>query len=226
MKIQRSTVSYKLFDRPKNIAFILWVVFFCYSICMALIFQKLLLPNLASLQTGTGLISNDATYFDSVASSLADEIRVFGWHRWRLYPAQGAPGNVSILGALYAIFGHDSSLVIPINAALHALGGLLIFQLAKEIANKESIGTYAGIIAGCLFVLFPSAIVWYGQNHKDSYAIAGMLLALLVWVKAIKNPTDNSSWRLLALGNIVAIVLVGMVRPFVLKLLRCETGVE
>jgi hypothetical protein len=163
----------------QNKAFILWVVFFCYAVCAALIFQKLLLPHLASIQTGSGLITNDATYFDSVAITLADEIKAHGWSSWRLYPANGASGNVAILGALYAFFGYDPSLAIPINAAIHAFGGLLIFLLARELATKESIGNYAGAIAGSLFVIFPSALVWYGQNHKDGYAIAGMLLTLL-----------------------------------------------
>ena len=124
-----------------------------------------------------------------------------------------------ILGALYVLFGHDPTLAIPINAAIHALGGLLIFLLARELATKESIGTYAGVIAGSLFVIFPSALVWYGQNHKDGYAIAGMLLFLFVWIKAIKNPVNNRTWCWLALGNLVAMTLVGSVRPFGLKLL-------
>ena len=207
------------FIRSKSFSFVLWVVFFCYAVCVAVIFQKLLLPHLSSIQTGSGLITNDAIYFDSVASSLANEIREHGWSSWRLYPANGAPGNVAILGALYVLFGHDPSLVIPINAALHALGGLLIFLLAKELATKESVGIYAGVIAGSLFVIFPSSLVWYGLNHKDSYAIAGMLLILFVWVKAIKNPIKNSSWCWLLLINIIAIALVGIVRPFSLKLL-------
>lgn len=211
-------------NRQNNIAFILWVVFFCYASCTALIFQKLLLPFVASLQTGSGLISNDAVYFDSVASSLADEIRTHGWGVWELYPAEGAPGNVGILAALYALFGHDPSLVIPINAALHASGGLLIYLLACELANNKSIGNFAGVIAGGLFVIFPSALVWYGQNHKDSYFIAGMLLVLLVWVKAIKNPSDNRTWCWLYLGNLVGITLVGIVRPFGLKLLLIASG--
>ncbi len=206
-------------NQQTHITFILWVVFFCYAICAALIFQALLLPHLSSIQTGSGSISNDAVYFDSVASSLASEIKANGWSSWRLYPADGAPGNVAILGALYVLFGHDPALAIPINAAIHALGGVLVFMLARELASKESIGTYAGIIAGSLFVIFPSALVWYGQNHKDGYAIAGMLLILLVWVKALKKPVNNRSWYGLALGNLVAITLVGIVRPFGLKLL-------
>ena len=200
-------------------ALILWVIFFCYAVCASLVFQKLLLPHLASIQTGSGLITNDAMYFDTVATSLANEIKTHGWSSWRLYPANSASGNVAILGALYALFGYDPSLAIPINAAIHAFGGVLIFLLACELASKESIGRYAGVIAGSLFVIYPSALVWYGQNHKDGYAIAGMLLTLFIWVKAIKNPDNRLSWVWLAVGNFIAIALVGSVRPFLLQLL-------
>jgi murein biosynthesis integral membrane protein MurJ len=202
-----------------NITFILWVVFFCYSICAALIFQALILPYLSSIQTGSGSITTDAVYFDKVASSLASEIEANGWNSWRLYPSYGAPGNVAILGALYVIFGHDPSLAIPINAAFHAMGGVLIFLLARELAGKQSIGNYAGVIAGSLFVIFPSALVWYGQNHKDSYMIAGMLLLLFVWVKVLKGPATNRSWCFWVLGSLAGIALVGIVRPFILKIL-------
>ena len=65
-----------------NITFILWVVFFCYSICAALIFQVLILPYLSSIQTGSGSITTDAVYFDKVASSLASEIEANGWNSW------------------------------------------------------------------------------------------------------------------------------------------------
>ena len=207
------------FDNRRATGFILWVIFFCYSVCAALIFQHIVLPHLSSLQTGSGLISNDADYFDSVASTLAKQINENGWSSWHLYPANGAPGNVAILGALYAIFGHDPSLAIPINAGFHALGGVIIFMLERELAANSSTGIFAGIIAGTLFIVFPSALVWYGQNHKDSYAIAGMLLMLFVWTKAFKRPDTFIDWLILLLLGLFAIFLVGSVRPFLLKLL-------
>lgn len=207
LKLQRST------------AFILWVVFFCYSICAALIFQHIILPHLSSMQSGSGMINNDANYFDLVATTLAKNIQDHGWSNWTLYPEEGAPGNVAILGALYALFGHDPSLVIPINAAIHALGGVMIYMLAREISNTKYAGMYAGIIAATLFVIFPSTLTWYGQNHKDTYAITGVLLTLLVWMKALKSPPNMQDWLSLAVVSFIAVILVGMVRPFLLKLL-------
>jgi hypothetical protein len=91
-----------MFDHPlnsqKHVASTLWVVFFCYAICAALIFQKLLLPLVPSLHAGGGLLSNDAVYFDSVAWKIAERIRLDGWSSWQPFEA---PGNVVIISSLY-----------------------------------------------------------------------------------------------------------------------------
>ena len=219
----RNIFSNITFNQKKNIAFILWIVFFCYAICAALIFQKLLLPLVPSLHAGGGLLSNDSVYFDSVATKLAESIHLHGWGSWQLFPANGAPGNVALLGALYAVFGHDPALIIPINAAIHALGGVLIFLLTRELSNKTPIGNYAGVIAATLFVIFPSALNWYGQIHKDGYAIAGTLLILLTWVKAVQGQCNTRHWIVLALLHAFGLALIASVRPYCLKLLLVAT---
>lgn len=209
-------IEVKYLKSQKHFALILWMVFFCYSICAALIFQKVLLPLLPSFHAGGGLMSNDAVYFDSVASALAEEIRLHGWSSWQIYPANGARGNVAVLAALYALFGHDPTVIIPVNATIHALGGLLIFLLSRELSDKASVGTYSGLIAASLFVIFPSALVWYGQNHKDGYMIVGALLILLTWVKAVRGQEHIRGWLTLALCNFVGVVFIGSVRPYCL----------
>lgn len=209
--------------KKRPVGFTLWVVFFCYAICAALIFQKLLLPLVPSMHAGGGLLSNDSVYFDSVATKLAESIYLHGWSSWQLFPANGAPGNVAILGALYSIFGHDPALIIPINAAIHALGGVLIFLLTRELSNKTPIGNYAGVIAATLFVIFPSALNWYGQIHKDGYAIAGTLLILLTWVKAVQGQCNTRYWIVLTLQHVFGLALIASVRPYSLKLLLVAT---
>ena len=211
-----------LLSPQKHFAPVLWVVFFCYAICAALIFQKLLLPLVPSLHAGGGLLSNDAVHFDSLAWGIAQQIRLHGWCSWQLL-LHGLPGNMIIISALYAMFGHDPALIIPVNAAVHALGGLLIFLLARELAGKEPIGTYAGIVAASLFVIFPSALNWFGQLHKDGYAIAGSLLILLMWVKAVRGPKHNVGWLVLVVGHFFGVLLVGSVRPQNLQILLFAT---
>ena len=208
----------KFVQQEKYLIPILWVMFFCYAICMALIFQNVIIPNVPSLQGVGKLLPNDAVYFDAEAWALAEDINANGWSRWQLFISPTAPGNVAILGALYALFGHDSTLIIPINASMHALGGVLIFLLSAELATKKTVGVYAGLIAGLLFIIFPSALMWYGQLHKDGYSIAGTLLILLMWVKVIKRPENIRSWMRIAIGSFIGIGLVLMVRPYSLTL--------
>ncbi|MFZ3087189.1 MAG: lipid II flippase MurJ [Methylotenera sp.] len=202
----------KLNNKP--IAIILWVIFFCYSVCAALIFQKVLLSLIPSMHASGGLLPNDSAYFHSVAVNLAEQIRVYGWSAWKLFPTASASGNTAMLAALYRLFGYDPSLIIPINAAIHALGGLLVFYITREVATKNNVGTYAGIIAAILFITFPSSLNWYGQVHKDGYVIAGTLLVLLTWLKAINGQGSNRAWLLVILANLAGVFLVGSVRPY------------
>jgi murein biosynthesis integral membrane protein MurJ len=218
------TGSYPIYEKPvnlqKHLAPVLWVIFFCYAICAALIFQKLLLPLVPSLHAGGGLLSNDSVYFDSVAWKIAQEIHLNGWSSFQPFEASG---NVMVLSVLYAIFGHDPALIIPVNAALHAFGGLLVFLLVRELAGREPIGIFAGFTAAGLFVIFPSALNWYGQLHKDGYAIAGTLLILLIWIKAVRGPASIRGWLALVIGYFAGVLLIGSVRPYNLKILLIAT---
>ena len=206
-------------QQTQYLPLILWVVFFCYAACLALVFQNVIVPQLSSIYGGGKLLANDAVYFDGVAWTLAEEIRSQGWSSWKLFVNPSAHGHVAILAALYAVFGHDPSVIIPINASMHALGGVLLFLLARELVENKKVGTYAGLIAATLFITFPSALNWYGQVHRDGYAIAGTLLTLLMWVKVINTPSDNREWLWIVLGSIIGIILVGIVRPYNLTLL-------
>jgi putative peptidoglycan lipid II flippase len=222
MKYQHIFVN-KLFNQNKNFVFVLWVVFFCYSICAAFIFQKLLLPLVPSLHAGGGLLSHDSVYFDSVAYELAQKIHLNGWSSWQLYPAKGVSGNVAILAALYTVFGRDPALIIPINALIHAVGGVLILLIGQELSGRKAVGTYAGVIAATLFVIFPSALNWYGQIHKDGYVIVGSLLILLTWVKAVIGQCNTRDWCILVLYHAVGVLFVASFRPYSLKLLLIAT---
>ena len=169
---------------PSSIVFLL---FFSYATAAALLFQKFLLPLVASAHHGQGLVEGDSAIFHAIAIDLAERIRQYGWSEWTVYPAYGATGNVALLAALYALFGEDPSLMVPVNAAIHALTGTLLLLLGRKLWPGR-VGTLAGAIASVLYVVFPSALNWYGQIHKDGFAIAGAMLVLTAWVSA-------DSWR-------------------------------
>ena len=102
---------------------LLWIVFFCYSTVAALFFQKLLLPLIPSLHAGNGLMYEDAILFHSWAIEIAESIKLNGWSSWTIWPQDVFSGNVAIVGLLYALFGYDPSVMVPVNALFHATGG-------------------------------------------------------------------------------------------------------
>ena len=102
--------------RKKTVIFILGLVFFCFSLSAALIFQKLLLPNLTSMLAPGTTLTADSAYFDSIALDMAQKIKQHGWNSWLVFPNDNTGIHVSILAALYVFFGHDTTLAIPLNA--------------------------------------------------------------------------------------------------------------
>ena len=164
---------------------VIWGNFFIYSMATAILFQLLMPFLLPSLHGGQGLLSQDAVYFHQSAMTLAADIQRSGWSAWRPWPSPYTTGNVAILGAIYAIFGAKPILLLPLNAALHACGGLCLIFIGRHLfpGNFAKLGS---LIAGCLYLIFPSSLNWYAQNHKDEYAALGFLMLLLAGLRVIK----------------------------------------
>lgn len=175
--------------------------------------QKLVLPLLPELHAGNGLLHNDALAFHNHAVRIAELISSNGWSEWRLFPA-GGTGNVGVLSALYVIFGPDPACFIPFNAAAHATGALMIYLLGPLLWPGR-VGTLGGLATAVLFLVFPSALQWYGQNHKDAFAIAGILTMLYAWL----HIHSNDLWAGKSLGKVLLMALFGalllaVVRPY------------
>ena len=198
---------------------VLWIIFYCYATFAALIFQKLLLPMFPGFHGGSGLIGGgDSAFFHNVATNLAESIRVNGWKMWTVWPSEGATGNVSLLAVLYVLFGNDPTVIIPVNAAIHASSGLLIFLIARVLWPGK-VGFYSGIVTATLFVVFPSALNWYAQIHKDGFAILGMLIVFYSWLKSIANSSKLSSFLWMFPGTLTGLVFIVFVRPYNVKML-------
>lgn len=197
---------------------IVFLLFFSYATAVALLFQKFLLPLAGAVHHGQGLVEGDSAYFHSVAVDLAERIRQYGWSEWRIYPTHAATGNVALLGALYVWFGEDPSLMVPVNAAIHALTGTLVFQLGRLIWPGR-VGSLAGMIAGSLYIVFPSSLNWYGQIHKDGFAIAGTALVVVAWILAEMMNRIELRRVVMAVATVLAgLGLIVFVRPYNLML--------
>ncbi len=196
----------------------IWILYFCYSAVIAIIFQKLLLPLIPSLHGGAGLISNDAHLFHLKAIAFANEIKTQGWTHWTPWISKAYTGNVATLAALYVYFKPDPAIIIPINAALHATGGILILLIGRLIWPGRT-GLYAGLAASVLFIIFPSALNWYAQIHKDGYSIAGLLIFLYSWLSWSNKEISLKNTLFFFLGIITACLLIAYVRPHIIQIL-------
>lgn len=165
---------------------VLWLFGYVYAFLIALVLQKLVLPIMPSLHAGHGLMNQDAIVFHDMAVAMADRIQTLGWSEWRLIPGNGITANVGLLAAIYALVGADPAWFIPLNASFHALGAVLVLQFGWLVRPGKA-GLIAGCIAALLFLIFPSSLVWYGQNHKDAFLIAGYLLILFAFVRALNR---------------------------------------
>jgi len=195
---------------PTSVVF--WMLAFMYSCLLALAVQKLFLPMMPDLHGGHGLLKNDAIFFHNAAVELAARIHAHGWSDWSLFPKPNT-GNVGVLAALYALFGPEPAVFIPLNGAAHATGAVMLFLLGPVLWPGK-VGRAGGLIAGFLFVAFPSALQWYSQNHKDAFAISGVLMVLYAYLRIQKMGSLRASLaRMFSLG-VAGVALMTVVRPY------------
>ena len=191
-----------------------WSLSFAYACFMALLLQKAILPLWPEMHAGHGLLMNDAILFHNMAVEIAQRIQTNGWSEWHLYP-QGASANIGLLSLLYVLLGPDPAYFIPFNAGAHATGALLIYWIGARLVDGD-VGKLGGLLAAICFLVFPSALQWYGQNHKDAFAIVGLLLVLDAWL-AIHDDQYFVEVRdtiRVFFAALLGTVLLGSVRPY------------
>ena len=209
--------SITVFEK-RNLQLLLWALFFVYSVVSAIVFQKVLLPMFPAIHGGGGLIGTDSTMYHNVAIRIAESIKQNGWVVWTVWPQPGITGNISVLGALYAVFGYNPMIVIPINAALHATSAIVLLRIGMLLWPGR-IGLYSGLITCTLFVVFPSSLNWYAQINKDGYVIFGILCILYSWMKGIflRERLRSVIWTLC--GTFFGVMCVIFARPYNVKIL-------
>lgn len=192
-----------------------WVLFtiaFLSTCSVALAIQLVLLPYyLQAIHAGHGmLIGGDSQGMHSTAVALAAQMQKEGWSLWELRPAGNAPTGVA--AAIYFYLTPEPYTLIPVNAFVHACGGLFIYLIVYLI-TQDKLSAVAGSIP---FLVFPSAASWYAQIHKDGMFALGMLMCAFGWMQCfqlqfwkVARPALFSVALPLALG----LFLIWVVRP-------------
>lgn len=197
----------------------LWLAFFAYTTVVALTVQLILLPYVFPVwHAGNGLlVGGDWLSFHHLASELAQKIHIQGWSAWELRPSGQAPAGIA--AAIYALTIPQPWTMIPFNAALHATAALILVRIVLFFLPNLQRAIWAALP----FVLYPSAMTWYTQIHKDGLFILGMLLFVYGWVILSQIQTwGGNFWpSLLAVIWIIwGMVIVWVVRPYGVQMMQ------
>ncbi len=162
---------------------LLGLIGFSIATALSILFQTVVAQVLNSNlnDVGRGLIAPDSVEFHRLAINLASKIKSQGWLNWSFNPFHEEAANVEVLAVMYVLFEVDPLVIVPINAFLHVLSALLISSIGRMIWPGR-LGRVAGLVAALLFLLSPTALLWYGQIHKDGFLILGVLLVLHAWI--------------------------------------------
>ena len=177
----------KIFRSILESDFKLWGVFFLYPAVAALFVQLILLPVFfPQWHAGEGMLAGG----DLINSTNGR----FLWLR-KFMRRAGALGNYTLIGQAPAAsrpyfmscFSRIPGCLIPLYAGLHATAAFILFKIILRLTKNRVIS----LMAVLTFWLYPSAMIWYTQIHKDGYMIAGALLILLAWLRL----GDADTWK-------------------------------
>jgi hypothetical protein len=188
-----------------------WSSIFVYAICSGLLIQLLVLPHIfPQLHAGNGLLAGrDWVGFHEQAAVHAQQIALNGWETFRLRP-DGDNAIIGLTSFFYVIFGPHPWALLPLTAAMFATGGVALFSTLKRLGLHDS---EAGI-ALLPYLFFPSALLQYGQIHKDVFCTAGVLVILWAWVGLLRKERKLLEAFPLLLISALALILVAVFRPY------------
>lgn len=195
----------------KHFSIKVWLGIFFYAIFTGLLIQLLVLPHIfPQLHAGNGLLAGrDWVGFHQQAAVHAEQIALNGWEAFRLRP-DADNAIIGVAAFFYVIFGPYPLALLPLSAGMFATGGVALFSMLKHLSLDDS---EAGI-ALMPYLFFPSALLQYGQIHKDVFCTAGILLNLCAWAGLLRKERKLSEVFPLLLISAFALILVSVFRPY------------
>lgn len=208
-----------LISRPDAPYAVIWIAVFLYVALVAVFVQIIALPYIVpTWHAGNGLmIGGDWIWFNQMAVEMSDSIRINGWQEWTLRPHGQAPAGIA--AAIYALVVPKPWTIIPLNAILHASAALLLILIMQCL----NISWQYAAASALPFTLFPSAMTWYTQLHKDGFFILGFLIFLYGWIlltEAIINARNIKTLVKPYLYILFGAAIVWVVRPYGVQMMQ------
>ncbi|MEW6207344.1 MAG: glycosyltransferase family 39 protein [Acidobacteriota bacterium] len=157
---------------------------------------------LVEIQNKDALLKGLTFHYRNEAIQMVEEGRI-------LFPSNPDPGDARMLVhppgysilmlALYGKNVKEGSYVrmMLVQIICDAMAALMVFLLAVELLPR-----LAGLIAGMLVALSPHLAYYSLWRSPDSLAVAPILLALYIIVRAMRNP---DLWKMMAAGALVGV---------------------
>ena len=192
----------------------LWLYFFIYAVLTGLIVQLVILPYVfPQLHAGNGLLSGrDWVSFHEQAVVMAQRIELDGWGEFLLRP-DGDNAITGVTSFFYILFGPHPWTLLPLNATVFAIGGVTLFSLLKHL-NLEYNEALVSILP---YLVFPSALLQYGQIHRDVFCTTAVLAILWSWVSLLR--ADRTLWQICSLiaASTMALLTLSVFRPYLIS---------
>ena len=188
-----------------------WVFSFIYSLLTGLLIQLVVLRYIfPQWNAGDGmLIGLDSSYYNGIALSLSEQMRLHGWAAWQLFPNKQVVSGISAI--FYYLIAPKPWSVLPLHALLNASACTALFYVLTMIAGEQKYLSLAILP----FLLFPSALQWNAQLNNDVYSVPGVIFFITGWAGLFAFQTAGWKKNGLHLGLMAAgFGLVYLTRPY------------
>jgi hypothetical protein len=201
------------FTQMQHTVLKVWLCVFIYAMLAGLTIQLVILPHVfPQLHAGNGLLAGrDWVGFHEQAVVMAQRIAQGGWSKFLLRP-DGDNAITGVASFFYFVFSPHPWILLPLSGAAFASGGAALFSILKQLDLDDN----EAIIAMLPYVVFPSALLQYGQIHKDVFCTAGALVVVWSWVRLMGG--EQRLWRLalVAVMCLAALAVVSIFRPYLM----------
>jgi len=189
--------------------------FFLFPMVVSLICHATTIPLLLGDSEPGFFIAPDSIWFHSRAVEIAGRMKAEGFSAWCLRPWGQLP--VGIASLIYYVFGTNPYFLLPFNALLHCGATYFFFRILLYLSGSRA----AAFVVSLIYLIFPTATLWYTQLHKDGVCQLGVLLYLYGWIRLADGSLALNLRHVLVTLFLIAagLLLSRLSRPYVVTMM-------